>query len=255
MQQHTLFQTIRADVTCIRQRDPAARHLWEVLTCYPGLHALILYRIAHRLWKWRLCWLARFLSYWTRALTGVDIHPAAQIGQGVFLDHAMGIVIGETAEIGDGCTIYQGVTLGGTSLYRGVKRHPTLGKNVIVGAGAKILGGFEVGNGAKIGSNAVVTKPVAADQTMVGVPASSVANVSGLESQGDVLARACETRGEASVCEPLFSAYGVTPTDDPVGQTLQKLIETCQKQQAQIAQLQAQMASLENAEKPAPNVA
>jgi serine O-acetyltransferase len=225
-----MFRTLCADIACIRRRDPAARHLGEVLTCYPGLHALVLHRVAHGLWRLHLRWLARFLAYWTRAWTGVDIHPAARIGQGVFFDHAMGIVIGETAEIGDGCTIYQGVTLGGTSLYKGVKRHPTLKANVVVGAGAKILGGFEVGEGAKIGSNAVVTKPVEPGVTVVGVPASPVG----------------PDHPEMTDHQPtpLFSAYGVTPTDDPVGNALHQLAKTCEQQQKQIAQLQTELDTL-----------
>jgi serine O-acetyltransferase len=137
-------------------RDPAARSGWEVLTCYPGLHAIVLHRFSHVCWNIGFKWVARFVSNFARWFTGIEIHPGARIGERVFFDHAMGVVVGETAEIGDGCTIYQGVTLGGTSLYKGVKRHPTLGKDVVVGAGAKVLGGFTVGDGARIGSNAVV---------------------------------------------------------------------------------------------------
>ena len=122
-----MFARIQSDIQCILDRDPAARSRWEVLTCYPGLHALILHRFAHGCWGWGLRWLGRFVSNISRWLTGIEIHPAARIGQRVFFDHAMGVVVGETAVIGDGCTIYQGVTLGGTSLYKGTKRHPTLG--------------------------------------------------------------------------------------------------------------------------------
>src|SRR6478735_7657344 len=150
-----MFSRLRSDIQCILDRDPAARSKWEVLTCYPGLHALVLHRWAHAVWKRDFRWFGRFISQFSRWLTGIEIHPGATIGSCVFIDHGMGIVIGETAEIGDGCTIYQGVTLGGTSLTKGAKRHPTLGKNVVVGAGAKVLGGFVVGDGAKIGSNAV----------------------------------------------------------------------------------------------------
>ena len=159
-----MFGRIREDIRCVFDRDPAARTVWEVLTCYPGFHALTLHRIAHGLWGLGLKWLARLVSHATRFLTGIEIHPGATIGRRVFIDHGMGVVIGETAEIGDDCTIYQGVTLGGTSLYRGTKRHPTLGRGVVVGAGAKVLGGFTVGEGAKVGSNAVVVKPVPAGE-------------------------------------------------------------------------------------------
>jgi len=165
-----MFVRLREDIACVRERDPAARSTWEVLTCYPGLHALVLHRWAHGAWRRDWKWLGRFVSHVSRWLTGIEIHPGASVGRRVFIDHGMGVVIGETAEIGDDCTIYQGVTLGGTSLYRGSKRHPTLGRNVVVSAGAKVLGGFSVGDGAKIGSNAVVLKEVPAGATVVGVP-------------------------------------------------------------------------------------
>ncbi|RYF38254.1 MAG: serine O-acetyltransferase, partial [Comamonadaceae bacterium] len=141
----TMFARLRSDIQCILDRDPAARSTWEVITCYPGLHAIWLHRPAHWFWTHGLKWLGRFTSHFARWFTGIEIHPGAKIGERVFFDHAMGVVVGETAEIGDGCTIYQGVTLGGTSLYKGAKRHPTLGKDVVVSAGAKVLGGFEVG--------------------------------------------------------------------------------------------------------------
>ncbi|NBS48244.1 MAG: serine acetyltransferase, partial [Betaproteobacteria bacterium] len=140
-----MFKRLRSDILCILERDPAARSTWEVITCYPGLHAIWLHRPAHWCWNHGLKWLGRFISHFSRWLTGIEIHPGARIGERVFFDHAMGVVVGETAEIGDGCTIYQGVTLGGTSLYKGTKRHPTLGRNVVVSAGAKVLGGFTVG--------------------------------------------------------------------------------------------------------------
>ena len=151
-----MFSRLREDLASVRERDPAARSTLEVLTCYPGIHALMFHRLAHGAWQRGWHWLGRFLSHVGRFFTGIEIHPGAVIGRRVFIDHGMGVVIGETAEIGDDCTIYQGVTLGGTSLYRGTKRHPTLGRGVVVGAGAKVLGGFTVGEGAKIGSNAVV---------------------------------------------------------------------------------------------------
>ncbi|MEY3982146.1 MAG: putative serine acetyltransferase, partial [Pseudomonadota bacterium] len=152
-----MFSTLRNDIRAILDRDPAARGTFEVVTCYPGLHALWLHRLAHVFWSsglGPLKWLARFVAMVSRWLTGIEIHPGARIGQGVFIDHGMGVVIGETTEIGDQCTIYQGVTLGGTSLVKGAKRHPTLETGVVVGAGAKVLGPFTVGAGAKIGSNA-----------------------------------------------------------------------------------------------------
>src|ERR1700704_2874322 len=154
-----MFQRLREDIDCILERDPAARSTWEVLTCYPGLHALVLHRWAAACLSLGLHWLARFVSNIARFLTGIEIHPGAKIGRRVFIDHGMGVVIGETAEIGDECTIYQGVTLGGTSLAKGAKRHPTLGRGVIVGANSQVLGGFTVGDGARVGSSAVVLKP------------------------------------------------------------------------------------------------
>ncbi len=174
-----MFARLRSDIQCILDRDPAARSTWEVITCYPGLHAVWLHRPAHWCWGHGLKWLGRFISHFARWFTGIEIHPGAKIGERVFFDHAMGVVVGETAEIGDGCTIYQGVTLGGTSLYKGAKRHPTLGKDVVVSAGAKVLGGFEVGDGAKIGSNAVVIKPVPAGATAVGIPARIIPSKEG----------------------------------------------------------------------------
>src|SRR6201991_4514222 len=170
-----MFTRLREDIATIRERDPAARSGWEVLTCYPGLHALLLHRFSHACWRAKRYWIARVVSQAGRFLTGIEIHPGATVGRRVFIDHGMGVVVGETAVIGDDCTIYQGVTLGGTSLTRGAKRHPTLERGVIVGAGAKVLGGFTVGADAKIVSNAVVVKPVPAGATAVGNPARVVA--------------------------------------------------------------------------------
>src|SRR5512139_1768117 len=161
---------IREDIRTVFGKDPAARSTLEVICCYPGLHAVWVHRVSHFLWNKHFYFLARLLSHLSRFLTGIEIHPGAKIGRRVFIDHGMGVVIGETAEVGDDCTIYQGVTLGGTSLYRGTKRHPTLGRSVIVSAGAKVLGGFTVGDGAKVGSNAVVLKEVPAGATVVGIP-------------------------------------------------------------------------------------
>lgn len=168
-----MFDRIREDVQCVFERDPAARHTLEILTTYPGVHALLIHRLSHALWGLGLKWLARLLSSLARWLTGVEIHPAARIGRRFFIDHGMGVVIGETAEIGDDCTLYHGVTLGGTTWERG-KRHPTLGNNVIIGAGAKVLGPITIGEGGRIGSNAVVMKDVAPGNTVVGVPAHIV---------------------------------------------------------------------------------
>jgi serine O-acetyltransferase len=219
-----MFTRLRSDIQCILDRDPAARSTWEVLTCYPGLHALVLHRRAHWCWTHGLKWLGRFISHIARGLTGIEIHPGAVIGERVFFDHAMGVVVGETAEIGDGCTIYQGVTLGGTSLYKGTKRHPTLGKNVVVSAGAKVLGGFEIGDGAKIGSNAVVIKPVPAGATAVGIPARIIPSKEGHSA-------------DVTTQDPKFSAYGITLEDDPLSLAMRGLIDNASSQEAQIALL------------------
>jgi serine O-acetyltransferase len=219
-----MFSRLRSDVQCILERDPAARTAWEVLTCYPGIHALLLHRRAHWCWNHGLKWLGRFISHMGRWLTGIEIHPGAKIGSCVFFDHAMGVVVGETAEIGDGCTIYQGVTLGGTSLYKGTKRHPTLGRNVVVGAGAQVLGGFTVGDGARIGSNAVVVKPVPAGATAVGNPARII--------QADAAVKREEAASQMG-----FSAYGITQNDDPVSQAMRGLIDNAAGHEQQIALL------------------
>ena len=163
-----MFERLREDIQSVFHRDPAARNAFEVLTCYPGMHAIWLHRLGNALWRRDFKWLARLVSNFGRWLTGIEIHPGATIGRRFFIDHGMGIVIGETAEIGDDVTLYQGVTLGGTSWNKG-KRHPTLENGVVVGAGAKVLGPFTVGAGAKIGSNAVVTKAVPAGATAVAV--------------------------------------------------------------------------------------
>ena len=170
-----MFSRLRSDIQCILDRDPAARSTWEVLTCYPGLHALMLHRPAHWFWNHGFTWLGRFISHIGRFLTGVEIHPGAKIGRHLFIDHGFGVVIGETAEIGDNVSIYQGVTLGGTDPANGVggKRHPTLADDVIVGSGAQILGPITVNPRARVGANAVVTKDVPEGAVMVGIPARS----------------------------------------------------------------------------------
>ena len=165
-----MFARLKEEIAVVFERDPAARNTWEVMTCYPGFHAMMFHRLAHGLWRLRLKWLARLLSHLSRWLTGIEIHPGATIRRRFFIDHGMGVVIGETAEIGDDCTLYHGVTLGGTSWSKG-KRHPTLGKGVVVGAGAKILGPIVVGDGARVGSNAVVVKDVPPGATAIGIPA------------------------------------------------------------------------------------
>lgn len=164
-----MFRRLREDIAMVLERDPAARSTFEVLTLYPGVHALALHRLAHGLWLANFKWTGLWVSQLARFLTGIEIHPGAIMGRRVFIDHGMGVVIGETADVGDDCTIYQGVTLGGTTLHKG-KRHPTLGRNVIVSAGAKVLGPFTVGDGAKIGANAVVLKEVPSGATVVGIP-------------------------------------------------------------------------------------
>ncbi len=219
-----MFARIRSDIQCILDRDPAARSTWEVVTCYPGLHAVWLHRPAHWCWTHGFKWLGRFTSHIARWLTGIEIHPGAVLGERVFFDHAMGTVVGETAEIGDGCTIYQGVTLGGTSLYKGAKRHPTLGKDVVVSAGAKVLGGFVVGDGAKIGSNAVVIKPVPAGATAVGIPARIIPSKTGESA-------------DVTETHPKFQAYGITQEDDPLSQAMRGLIDSAAGQEHQIALL------------------
>jgi serine O-acetyltransferase len=219
-----MFERLREDIACIRERDPAARSTWEVLTCYPGLHALIWHRLAHAAWLRGFKWLGRFLSHLGRFFSGIEIHPGATIGRRVFIDHGMGVVIGETAEVGDECTIYQGVTLGGTSLAKGAKRHPTLGRGVIVSAGAKVLGGFTVGDGARVGSNAVLLQAVPAGATAVGIPAR-------------IVQKSADTAREEAAAKMGFSAYGVTQGTDPVAQAMKGLIDNAGSQEHQITLL------------------
>ncbi|PYM07347.1 MAG: serine O-acetyltransferase [Candidatus Rokuibacteriota bacterium] len=164
-----MFDALRRDIRTVLARDPAARSLLEVLLCYPGVHALAFHRVAHRLWNLGWTTLARFVSHVARFLTAIEIHPAARIGPGLFIDHGVGVVIGETAEVGENVTLLQGVTLGGTSLKR-EKRHPTLGNDVVVGAGAKIIGAFKIGDGSRIGAGSVVVREVPPNSVVVGVP-------------------------------------------------------------------------------------
>jgi serine O-acetyltransferase len=207
-----MFSHLREDIACVFERDPAARSTWEVLTCYPGFHALTLHRFSHWLWGHRLRWLARLFSHFTRFMTGIEIHPGATIGKCVFIDHGMGVVIGETAVIAAGCTLYHGVTLGGTSWNKG-KRHPTLERGVVIGAGAKVLGPITIGEGAKIGSNAVVVRDVPSGATAVGIPARII-------EPG--LAQARHDKAE----DLGFSAYAVTRSeDDPVSLAIHGLLD------------------------------
>ena len=224
-----MFTRMKEDIRCVFERDPAARTVWEVLTCYPGLHALTLHRFSHWLWMQKLNWLARFISHIARFLTGIEIHPGAVIGRRVFIDHGMGVVIGETAEIGEDCTLYHGVTLGGVSWNHG-KRHPTLGKGVVVGAGAKILGPFIVGDGAKVGSNSVVVKAVPAGATVIGIPA-----------------RVVEDLASKSVAERMaFSAYAVCDSlDDPLNKVLNILGNRSDETSEQIAALLKRLEEVE----------
>lgn len=222
-----MFAQLREDIRSVFDRDPAARSAWEVLTCYPGLHALWGHRLAHRLWTWRLRWLARFVAHIGRWLTGIEIHPGARIGRRFFIDHGFGVVIGETAQIGDDVTLYQGVTLGGTSWSPG-KRHPTLEDGVVVGAGAKVLGPFTVGRDARIGSNAVVTRAVQPGETVVGVPARST------QRNG----RAPSEKSAAMAKRMGFDAYGVArDMPDPVANTINAMLEHIHAQDERIAEM------------------
>jgi len=168
-----IYQTIKEDIGIIYKKDPAAKNLPEVIFCYPGFHALLLHRIAHKLWVWKIPVIPRLISTISRFFTGIDIHPGATIGRRFFIDHGMGVVIGETTEIGDDCLLYQGVTLGGTSS-KAEKRHPTLGRGVVVGAGAKVLGNIKIGNYSKIGAGSVVVNDVPEHATVVGIPGKVV---------------------------------------------------------------------------------
>ena len=207
-----MFDRIREDIASVFDRDPAARNTWEVVTCYPGFHARMIHRLSHWFWGAGFKWLGRFLSHIGRWLTGIEIHPGATIGRRFFIDHGMGVVIGETAEIGDDVTLYHGVTLGGTSWNKG-KRHPTLAKGVVVGAGAKILGPITVGEGAKVGSNAVVVRDVPPGATAVGIPAHIVD-----DSREGVRQQKAEKMG--------FSAYALgSDMSDPVAKAIHGLLD------------------------------
>lgn len=212
-----MFERIKEDVRCIFDRDPAAYSIFDVLLTYPGLHAVLLHRLAHRLWLWDLRLLARIVAAFSRWITGIEIHPGAILGQRFFIDHGMGVVIGETAVIGNDCTLYHGVTLGGTSWQKG-KRHPTLGNNVVVGAGAKVLGPIEIGDGARIGSNAVIVKGVPHNTTVVGVPGRIVV-------QRDKDSETEQKRKEIAA-KIGFDAYGTTSDmPDPVAHAINCMLD------------------------------
>ncbi|MGV0953393.1 MAG: serine O-acetyltransferase [Fluviibacter sp.] len=207
-----MFKSIREDIRSIFDRDPAARSTLEIVTCYPGVHAMLFHRLAHRLWQWHFYWLARFLSHISRFLTGIEIHPGATIGRRFFIDHGMGVVIGETAIIEDDVTLYHGVTLGGTSWNKG-RRHPTLKSGVVIGAGAKVLGPITVGAGARVGSDAVVVKDVPEGATAVGNPARIIEN----EKHQDTSAQAAKLG---------FTAYAINrDASDPYAKALHALLE------------------------------
>ncbi len=212
----SLWQRIKEDINCVFDRDLAARNVFEIITTYPGVQAVQCHRLSHWLWRHNLKWLARFLSAIVRWMTGIEIHPAVIIGRRFFIDHGMGVVIGETAEIGDDCTMYHGVTLGGTSQKKEGKRHPTLANNVIIGAGAKVLGPILLHEGARVGSNAVVVKEVEVGQTVIGVP-SRVVNI-GVSDDKEKQQKLARSLG--------FDAYGTSNvTMDPVATVIQGLIE------------------------------
>jgi serine O-acetyltransferase len=226
-----MFDQIKEDISVVFERDPAARTHWEIITTYPGVHALIIHRLSHWVWRKRFFWIARFISHIARWLTGIEIHPGAAIGRRVFIDHGMGVVIGETAVIHDNCTLYHGVTLGGTSWNKG-KRHPTLEKGVVIGAGAKILGPITIGAGAKIGSNAVVVKDVPAGATAVGIPARIL--------DGEVSKQRDEMAEKIG-----FSAYAVSDNqNDPMTKAIHALLDHATAQDLKLQEVMHQLNKL-----------
>lgn len=210
-----IIERIKEDIACVFERDPAAQSMLEVVTAYPGFHAILIHRLSHRLWQAGFRWLARLSSHIGRWLTGIEIHPGAQIGRRFFIDHGMGVVIGETAVIGDDCTLYHGVTLGGTSWKKG-KRHPTLHDGVVIGAGAKILGPIEIGQGARVGSNSVVLKPVPAGATVVGIPGHLI----------DPNVKKGDAAREAIAYKMGFDPYGAkADMPDPVANAINRMLD------------------------------
>lgn len=238
-----MFERIREDVSSVFDRDPAARHTLEILTAYPGVHAVLIHRVSHWLWCRGFKWVARLCSHLGRFLTGIEIHPGANIGRRFFIDHGMGVVIGETAEIGDDCTLYHGVTLGGTTWEKG-KRHPTLESGVVVGAGAKVLGPIVVGANARIGSNAVVVRDVPADATVVGIPGRVV------EAVAEKFRQRRETAAKIG-----FDAYGEVPDmPDPVSQALDSLLDHAREVENEMAELRRRVEAAEKTARGAEDV-
>ena len=238
---------LKEDIEAVFTRDPAARNSLEVILTYPGIHALVLHRGAHYLWQREYKLSARIVSYGSRALTSIEIHPAAKIGKRFFIDHGVGVVIGETAEIGNDVTLYHGVTLGGVSWNNG-KRHPTLEDGVIVGAGAKVLGPFTVGKGAKIGSNAVVVKPVPAGATMIGDAARMISDHH--DEKGNPIVKTAKeikaTKKTSSTRASTFQAYGIEQSSqDPVAEAFAKMLEHIQQSENRLDQLQDAMCKLD----------
>ena len=235
-----MLSLIKEDIYCTFERDPASRNVFEILTSYPGVHAIIFHRLNHKLWNLGFKWLARWFAYFARWITAIEIHPGAQIGRRFFIDHGIGVVIGETTEVGDDVTLYQGVTLGGRSSNRG-KRHPTLGNNVIVGAGAKILGPFRVGNDARIGSNAVELEAVPDGATVVGIPGKVVAcrDPSGEDCRERLDERKHDDAAPVAEAKPPFASYAVG--DDALSPDAE-LDELRQRVETLEAQLQAVLA-------------
>lgn len=228
-----MWKKLKDEFACVFDRDPAAQSYFEIFTTYPGVHAVLGHRLAHRLWirGWRGS--ARFLAAILRWWTGIEIHPGASIGQRFFIDHGMGVVIGETAVVGDDCTLYHGVTLGGTSWIKG-KRHPTLGNGVVVGAGAKILGPINVGDGARIGSNSVVLKNVPPGATVVGIPGHVVNSERRLQDE-----QLQDEQRKAIAYKIGFDAYGMTPDmPDPVAHAVNHMLDHIQNLDQQIEELQ-----------------
>ncbi|MGB0937370.1 MAG: serine O-acetyltransferase [Colwellia sp.] len=236
-----MFSRMKEDINSVFDRDPAARTTFEVLLNYPGMHAIWLHRISHKLWKWNWKLLSRTLSTFSRWLTGVEIHPGATLGRRFFIDHGMGVVIGETAEIGDDVTLYHGVTLGGTSWNSG-KRHPTLGDNVVIGAGAQVLGPITVAKGGKVGSNSVVVKDVPENSTAVGIPAKIVNAKSSTDSADEARFKKASEHVDESrkqVAEKLgFDAYAVSAdSPDPVAKAIGRLLDHMQLMDVKVASL------------------
>lgn len=235
-----MWQLLKEDVNCVFDRDPASRHAFEILTSYPGVHAILFHRLNHWLWGKGLKWLSRFLSYFARWITSIEIHPGATIGRRFFIDHGIGVVIGETTEIGDDVTLYQGVTLGGRKMKPG-KRHPTLGNNVIVGAGAKILGPFTVGDNARIGSNAVVLEEVPRGATVVGIPGKVV---SCHDDAGQKCLELVSDKSKAAEPEAPFDSYGVADgLSDPAEARLEALQQEIDDLKTMVKGLQSDLSS------------